>query len=71
MESLDKEVIRETKSNRTLTSNVMPTHNGVPITHRQYDSDIFVMSNTTFEEDLTNKSSKRNSNEHKNYRNEL
>ena len=29
------------------------------------------MSNTTFEEDVTNKSSKRNSNDHKTYRNEL
>ena len=62
VESLDKEVIRETKSNRAQNSNVLETNNSVPNTNRQYDSDIFVQSNTTFEqEDLTNKSSKRNS----------
>lgn len=52
VEQIDHDVIRETKSNNTGCSNAQAIQ-------RQYDSDIFVMSNTTFEEDLTSKSSRR------------
>lgn len=50
---IDHEIIKETRSNRTGGSQMQQYNN------RMYDSDIFVMSNTTFDEDLTSKSSRR------------
>lgn len=43
----------------------------IPLTSRLYDSDIFVMSNTTFDEDLASMSSRRVSAGKKPYKNDF